>query len=196
MTTSSTLADLCARTWERTLELNPTLATICGDERYDDRLEDPGPAGRAARRALAHEARAEALALDPAALDEEERISRDLLALIAGQEIADDDLRDDLVGVISQHGHQSLLPHVVQIQRTDTPERVDRLIARIEAYSVLTDTVIDLLAEGRAAGLTAARIVADRVVDQLERSPKPVIAAVNGNAPMPVGAKTLCPEKT
>ncbi len=169
MTTSSTLADLCARTWERTLELNPTLATICGDERYDDRLDDPGPAGRAARRSLAEEARAGALAIDPAGLDEEERISRDLLALIAGQQIADDDLRDDLVGAVEQQGHQSLLPQLVQIQRTDTPERLERLLARIEAYPALTDAVIGLLAEGRSAGLTAARVVADRAVDQVER---------------------------
>jgi uncharacterized protein (DUF885 family) len=169
MSTSTTLADLCARTWERTLELNPTLATICGDERFDDRLDDPGPAGRAARRALAEEARAGALAIDPTGLDEEERISRDLLALIAGQQIADDDLRDDLVGAVEQQGHQSLLPQLVQIQRADTPERLERLLARIEAYPALTDTVIDLLAEGRSAGLTAARVVADRAVDQVER---------------------------
>ena len=166
MTTSSTLADLCARTWERTLELNPTLATICGDERFDDLLPDPGPAGRVARRALAEEARAGALAIEPAGLDEEERISRDLLALIARQEIADDDLRDDLVGAVEQQGHQSLLPQFVQIQRADTPDRLERLLARIEAYPALTSAVIDLLAEGRSAGLTAARVVADRP-DQL-----------------------------
>jgi uncharacterized protein (DUF885 family) len=169
MTTPTTLADLCARTWERTLELNPTLATICGDERFDDRLDDPGPVGRAARRALAEEARAGALAIDPTGLDEEERISRDLLALIAGQQIADDDLRDDLVGAVEQQGHQSLLPQLVQLQRADTPERLERLLARIEAYPALTDAVIDLLAEGRAAGLTAARVVADRAVAQVER---------------------------
>ncbi len=51
--TSAALADLCARSWESTLELSPTIATMLGDERYDDRLDDPGPAGRAARRALA-----------------------------------------------------------------------------------------------------------------------------------------------
>jgi hypothetical protein len=86
------------------------MATICGDERYDDRLDDPGSAGRAARRALAEEARAGALAIDPADLDEEERISRELLALIAEHEIEEDDLRADLVPFWGQGGHQSLLP--------------------------------------------------------------------------------------
>ena len=169
MTTSTTLADLCASTWERTLELNPTLATVFGDERYDDRLGDPGPAGRADRRALAEDARAGALAIDPADLDEEERISRSLLSLIADQQIAEDDVRDDLVATVAQQGHQSLLPELVQFQKADSPERLERLLARLAAYPAMTDAVIDLLAEGRAAGLTAARVVADRVVDQLER---------------------------
>jgi len=169
MTASTILADLCARTWERTLELNPTLATMYGDERYDDRLDDPGPAGRLARRALAEQARAGALAIDPAALDEEERISRDLLALIADHQIAEDDLRDDLVAAVEQQGHQALLPELVQLQKADSPARFERLLARLGAYPAMTDAVIDLLAEGRAAGLTAARVVADRVVDQLER---------------------------
>ncbi len=169
MTMSTTLADLCARTWERTLELNPTMATVYGDERYDDRLDDPGPAGRAARRALAEEARAGALAIDTAGLDDEEHITRDLLILVAEQEIAEDNLRADLLSTVEQQGHQSLLPELVQLQKADTPARLERLLARIAAYPAMTDAVIDLLAEGRAAGLTAARVVADRAVDQLQR---------------------------
>ncbi|HSW42028.1 MAG TPA: DUF885 domain-containing protein [Patescibacteria group bacterium] len=169
MTTSTTLADLCARTWERTLELNPTMATIHGDERFDDRLDDPGPAGRSARRALAEEARAGALAIDPADLAEEDRISRELLALIAEQQIVEDELRDDLISAVDQNGRQSLLPQIVQVQRADTPERLERLLARIAAYPAMMGAQVDLLAEGSATGLTAARVVADRVVDQLER---------------------------
>lgn len=166
---SSALADLAERTWQRTLELNPTLATILGDERYDDRLDDIGPEGRAARRALAEETRSAALAIDPAGLGEEERISRELLVLLADEEIREDDLRADLVALVEQQGHQALLPEIVQLQRADTPERVERLLARIAAYPALTDAAIDLLEEGRGRGLTIARVVAERVVGQLER---------------------------
>jgi uncharacterized protein (DUF885 family) len=169
MTASSDLGALAARTWERTLELNPTLATIYGDERYDDRLDDPGPAGRAARRALADETLASAAAIPAASLDEEERITRDLLRLTAATEIADDEARMDLVGAVQQQGHQSLLPELVQFQKADTPERLERLLARLAAYPAMADSVIDLLDEGRAAGLTAARVVAERTLAQLER---------------------------
>ena len=169
MTASSDLGALAARTWERTLELNPTLATIYGDERYDDRLDDPGPVGRAARRALADETLVSAAAIPAASLDEEERITRDLLRLTAATEIADDEARMDLVGAVQQQGHQSLLPELVQFQKADTPERLERLLARLAAYPAMADSVIDLLDEGRAAGLTAARVVAERTLAQLER---------------------------
>ena len=37
---------LADRFWEAILELNPTTATMYGDERYADRLEDPSEVGR------------------------------------------------------------------------------------------------------------------------------------------------------
>ncbi len=169
MNPSADLASLCERSWERTLELHPTIATVYGDERYDDRLDDPGPEGRAARRTLAEETLAAATAIDPAGLDAEERLTRDLLILTSEQQIADDELRFDLIGAVEQQGHQALLPELVQFQRADTPERLERLLARLEAYPRLATTVIDLMAEGRAAGLTAARVVAERTAEQVER---------------------------
>lgn len=166
---SAALAALAALTWERTLELNPTLATILGDERYDDRLDDPGPEGRAARRSLAEETLAAAREIDPAGLGTEDRLTCDLLMMVSEQQIVDDELRFDLVGAVEQQGHQALLPELVQLQRADSAERLERLLARLEAYPRLAATVIELMAEGRDAGLTAARVVVERTIDQVER---------------------------
>ena len=58
--------DLADRFWESVLEINPTTATFYGDDRYADRLEDPGPAGRARARALMERTAAEASAIDTA----------------------------------------------------------------------------------------------------------------------------------
>ena len=49
---STPVNDLADRFWEAVLELNPTTATLYGDERYADRLEDPSATGRARARAL------------------------------------------------------------------------------------------------------------------------------------------------
>ncbi len=169
MRASADLATLASDAWERTLELRPVLATMFGDERYDDQLEDPGPAGRAARRALAEDVLARARAIDPSGLDEEEAITRDLLILVAETEVRDDDLRMDLTAAVDQQGHQALLPELVQFQRADTPERLDRLIGRLSAYPAMADAVVELVHEGRREGVTPARVVAERTVDQLER---------------------------
>jgi uncharacterized protein (DUF885 family) len=169
MDPSADLAALCERSWERTLELHPTMATILGDERFDDRLADPGPDGRAARRALAEQTAAAARAIDAARLDTEEHLTRDLLIMISEQQMVDDDLRVDLIEAVEQQGHQAVLPELVQFQRTDSPERLERLLARLEAYPRLTAAVIGLMAEGRAAGLTAARVVVERTIGQVER---------------------------
>ena len=161
---------LADRFWEAILELNPTTATVYGDERYADRLEDPSPAGRARTRRLMEGTKAAADAIPPDGLSVEERITRDMLIVIADQAIEQDDQGVHRLGVVDQiGGPQTLLPQVCQFQPADTPERVDKFIARLESYRDYMAANTDILREGLDTGLTAPRIVAERTVAQLER---------------------------
>src|SRR3954454_24295924 len=83
----SAIDQLADRFWEEILELNPTTATVYGDERYNDRLEDPSPAGRAKTRALMERAKAAAEAISRDGIPVEDRITRDMLIVIADQTI-------------------------------------------------------------------------------------------------------------
>jgi len=158
------------RFWEGLLRESPTMATTYGDERYDDRLEDPGPAGRAAARALRERTLAEIAMIPADGLPVEERITRDMLEVVCELGIEQTDARIDLLAAVDQMGGpQTLLPQLVQFQRADTPQRLDRLVARLEAYGPFMDAYVGLLAEGRATGLTATRIAADRTIAQTER---------------------------
>lgn len=158
------------RFWEGLLRESPTTATTYGDERYDDLLDDPGPAGRAAARALRERTLAEIAAIPADGLPVEERITRDMLELVCELGIEQADARVDLLAAVDQMGGpQTLLPQMVQFQRADTPERLDRLVARLEAYGPFMDAYVGLLEEGRATGLTAPRIAADRTIAQTER---------------------------
>jgi len=158
------------RFWERILELNPTTATVYGDERYNDRLEDPSPAGRAATRRLMERTKAEAEAISPDGLSVEDRITRDMLIVIADQAIEQDDQGVHRLGVVDQiAGPQTLLPQVCQFQPADTPERFEKFLARLDAYRDFMAANTDILREGLETGLTAPRIVAERTVAQLER---------------------------
>jgi uncharacterized protein (DUF885 family) len=156
--------------WEGILELNPSTATVYGDERYNDRLEDPSPGGRAKSRALAERTKAAAQAIPVDGLSVEERITRDMLIVIGEQAIEEDDQGVHRLRVVDQiSGPQTLLPQLCQFQPLDTPARFEAFLDRLQAYGPFMAANTDILREGLATGLTAPRIVAERQVAQLER---------------------------
>ena len=127
--------DLADRFWEAVLELNPTTATFYGDDRYADRLEDPGPEGRARARALMERTAAEATAIDTDGTPTEDRITRDMLKVIAELQMEEDDQALYQLRVVDQMGGpQQLLPQLTQFQPADTPEKLEAFIARLHAY--------------------------------------------------------------
>ena len=156
--------------WERFKALNPISATINGDPSYDDILPDPSPAGRAADRQFAEDMVAAAAAIPDEGLGVEDRITRDVLRVIGEIAIVQDDQRLDTLQVVDQMGGpQTLLPQLCQFQSADTPARLETFLARLHAYPAFMAANIELLHEGLASGLTAARIVAQRTIAQLER---------------------------
>jgi uncharacterized protein (DUF885 family) len=66
-------------------------------------------------------------------------------------------------------GPQTVLAQIAVFQRADTPERVERLLARIHAYGPYMAANAALVREGAARGLTVPRITAERTIAQLER---------------------------
>ena len=167
---SSPVDQLAGQFWEDILELNPTTATVYGDERYNDRLEDPSAAGRTRTRRLMERTKAAAEAISPEGLPVEDRITRDMLIVIADQAIEQDDQGVHRLGVVDQiGGPQTLLPQICQFQPADTPERFEKFVARLEAYRDYMAANTETLREGLETGLTAPRIVAERTIAQLER---------------------------
>ncbi len=161
---------LAASTWQAFLELSPLTATMYGDERYADRLDDPGPAGRAARRSLAEETLRAIATIDGAELDVEDTITLDMLRTISEQAIEADDARlHELQAVDQMSGAQQLLPQLCQFQPITTPERLEAFAARLRAYPAFMAANAGIVRDALASGLTAPRIVAERVIAQLER---------------------------
>src|SRR5260221_8884474 len=166
----SPVDQLADRFWEAILELNPTTATFYGDERYADRLEDPGPAGRAKSRALMVRTAADAAAIATDGLPTEDRITRDMLKVIADLQVEEDDQALHQLRVVDQMGGpQQLLPQLTQFQPADNPERLEAFIARLHAYPAFMAANAQILRDGIASGLTAPRIVAERTIAQVER---------------------------
>jgi uncharacterized protein (DUF885 family) len=166
----SPVNELADRFWEAILELQPTTATMYGDERYADRLEDPGEAGRATALRLWQETRREADAIALDGLPVEERITLDMLKVVCDLGVEEHAQRIDRLRVVDQvGGPQTLLPVISQFQKADTPARFEAYEARLRAYPAFMAANAELLREGLASGLTAPRIVAERTIAQLER---------------------------
>jgi uncharacterized protein (DUF885 family) len=161
---------LADRFWESILELQPSTATMYGDERFSDRLEDPSEAGRAKAQALWRATLRATDAISPDGLGIEDRITLDMIRVVCELGIEEHEQRIDVLRVVDQMGGpQTLLPAIVQFQPADTPERLERFEGRLHAYPAFMAACADLLREGRASGLTAPRIVAERTIAQLER---------------------------
>ncbi len=162
--------ELIDRYWNELLETEPILGTAVGDERFDDRLPDPGPEGRAVRERLHTGALEEAGLLDRESLGDDLRISIDILEAIAQRDLASLEHRIDRLWAASHlWGPAGLIGDLASLQRVDTPERVERFVARISGTPRFYDAAADLLREGIADGVTAPRIVVERAIGQTER---------------------------
>jgi uncharacterized protein (DUF885 family) len=166
----SEIDQIASRYWEDVLALSPLTATVYGDERYNDRLDDPGPEGRAAERRLMERVWREAAAVPEEGLSTEDRITRDVLQVVAEVAIEADDLAYREVQVVDQiQGPQTVLAQLTQFQPADTPERLEAFLSRLRGYGPYMDAHLDIMADGLRSGRTAARIVADRTIEQLQR---------------------------
>jgi uncharacterized protein (DUF885 family) len=162
--------DLADRFWDRMLELEPLLGTSVGDERYDDRLPDPGEEGLAARAALYGGALQDVAGFDRAELSPIERTTLDVLEAIATRELAGIRSRIDRLQVASHlWGPGQLLGEVASLQRADTPERLQRYLGRLDAMPAYFAALEPILRDAETAGQTSPAVVVDRAIAQVER---------------------------
>ena len=126
--------ELADRFWDGVLERDPVSATILGDDRWDERLSDLGADGRAADAAGYRDALAEAATIDRASLDPEQVITHDMLTLVARTHLEALEQKQYQLAVDHIFGVQTLPVRVAQYQIAETPEQLERLLARFAAY--------------------------------------------------------------
>src|SRR4029453_4086779 len=120
-------------------------------------------------------------------LDEDRRVSLDILEAIARRDLAVLEHRTDRLNAVSHlWGPAGLVGELASLQRADTPERVERYAARIAATPAFYDAELEIMREGIADGVTAPRIVAERALAQTERLIEAGAADSPVLAPVPV----------
>ena len=161
--------DLADRFWEGVLERDPLWATVLGDERYNDRWPDIGATGRAADEAAYRSVLAEASAIPAEGLDAEQVITRDLLTLVAENQLEALAQKQYQLAIDHMTGPQIWPVMAAQYQLADTPERFERLLTRYAGYPAMIEQYISTLAEGVSDGRTAASMPVRRAIEQIER---------------------------
>ncbi len=161
--------DLADRFWEGVLERDPTWATLLGDERFNDRWPDLGPDGRAADEAAYRSVLAEASEIPVDELGPEQVITRDLLVLVAENQLEALAQKQYQLAIDHMTGPQVWPSQIAQYQPADTAERVETLLTRYGRYPELIEQYVGTLAEGVADGRTAAAVPVRRAIEQIER---------------------------
>ena len=170
MSATDPAAALVDRYWEGLLEIEPLIGTMVGDERNDDRLADPSEAGREHRLAFQQGALDELAGLDRTSLDVTMRTSLDVLESIAQRDVGEIAHRFDRLQAVSHlWGPGQLLAELSSMQRTDSPGRLDRYVARLSAIPAFLAEIDEVVRDGIASGTLTPRVVADRAVGQVER---------------------------
>ncbi|HWL90209.1 MAG TPA: DUF885 domain-containing protein [Actinomycetota bacterium] len=162
--------ELADRFWNELLEREPIFATAIGEEGYDDRLPDIGAEGRALSETRNRAALDELATIDRAGLDITLRTTMDILEAIANQTLAAVELRTDRLYVVNHFvGPGVLLGDIASIQRTDTPEHLERYDQRLRAFPSYLEACAEIAREGIATGVASPRTVVERAVAQVER---------------------------
>ena len=161
--------DLADRFWEGILERDPVWATVLGDDRHDHRWPDLGADGRADGEVAFRAALAEARDIPADGLDPEQVITRDLITLISENHLEQLAQKQYQLAIDHMSGPQVWPAEFAQYQAADTPERLEKLLARHAAYPAMIEQYISTLAEGVADGRTAARMPVRRAIEQTER---------------------------
>jgi uncharacterized protein (DUF885 family) len=161
------LASLADRFWDGFLRANPAFATVIGDRRFDDRLDDRSPEAMRVELDRLDFVVSAAAEIDPDVLSSTDRITRQMLIDEAtGQATA---IRTGIHEwtVDAMNGPQTTLLDLVEYQTIETPEDGARLVARWQAIGPFMDQVVADLRRALATGLVAVRTPVERTIDEL-----------------------------
>ena len=161
------LTELADAFWEAFLAAHPTFATVMGDRRYDDRLEDLSAEGRAAWGRTLEDVLERASAIDPAALDAPARTTRSMLLEEAGGQLAALRTGVDDWSVNPIAGPQTSVLELADFQPIETPLDGDRFVRRVSEIDRLIRQLIDRLRLGMARGCVASVVPVERVIDEV-----------------------------
>jgi uncharacterized protein (DUF885 family) len=169
---SAALNKLFEDYFERSLQLNPLLATFIGDHRYDDRLTNNiSPEHIALALEVDRKAFADAQKLAAKQLSDADRLSVEIFMYDLRASIDGAKFPGELVPINQFQSLPTLMPVLgsgTSAQPFATAADYDRFLRRMHDYTVWSDQAITNMRKGLAQNLTYPRVLMAKVLPQLK----------------------------
>lgn len=162
------LKDYCDAYWEMQLRISPERATYLGDHRYDDRLTDYGVDAREAELSLVRELLERVKAIDPADLNEADRLTAELLRLTLTDRLELSEYPEHLMPIRQQDSPHITLGTLQATQPFDSLKACDRYNARLVAFAGQVNDVIALMNEGIDRGVVRPKVTIEEALRQID----------------------------
>src|SRR5215469_1564038 len=160
------LHDLLHEQWEYTLRHSPLFASILGDKRYNDQLDDFSQ--QSIDNHLEQERRflARFEAIDTSGFPDQEALNKRLIIRDLSMDLEGARFKPWEMPVDQMNGVQIDLPQLVNVLPFDTVKDYDDYIARMRLFPRLIDQAIVQMRKGMADGLMPPRMLLEKVVTQ------------------------------
>ncbi len=165
------LTTLLESYWQEYLALNPLEASFIGEHLYDDRLpNDLAPPHIALCLDLERRSLKALAAIDPAALDEEARLSYDIFKRDREQAIAGFRFQSELLPFNQFNGLPQLMAQLGSgdgAQPFRSTRDYENWLKRIDRFVLWADQAIANMRQGATKGIVQPRVLMERVLPQL-----------------------------
>jgi uncharacterized protein (DUF885 family) len=168
ITPAERLSDLADRYWDWRLSSDPFTATYLGDSRFDDRVADNTPAGRASKTSRVSSFFDELETVDVTTLRGQDRVTHLALEEELRSEIARQTCEEAEWNVNYRNGPHVAFLNIAAVQPTRTVEDGRRLLRRWSAMAVALDEWVANLRAGRERDRTPPRVGIRHTLSQLE----------------------------
>jgi len=163
-----TLRDLAEEYWETVLEAGPSTATLLGDHRYDDRLEDLSVEAEQALRLRWQSLRDGLDEVDPAGLGVDDLVTRGLLGAELDDAMASIDQRLIELQSDQMTGFHVELLQAVPVMAAPDAASAEMLVARFRQIPRALEQAAERFLRGAAAGRTPAAVCVLRSINMVE----------------------------
>jgi uncharacterized protein (DUF885 family) len=160
------LSDLLAEQWEYTLRTSPIFASILGDKRWNDQLDDFSQAGIDKDLQETQKFLVRFQAIDASGFPEQEALNQTLMVRDLQMKLEGARFKDWEMPVAQNYGVHIDLPQLVSVLSFESVKDYEDYISRLKQMPRLFDENVIQMRKGMAEGLMPPRILLEKVVDQ------------------------------